>query len=529
MRESIDTLGSNGRDRRGRSPATVGGIREDRISTPDRSRRSLHSTVRCPLFRRGEKGRTLARWRMINASGVPGSLEPGTTSRDSAIREGLAPFDRWNRDLPLMDSTTRSDGDPTMSRLAADRNLLFGILALQMDFISRDALIAAMNAWVLEKHRPLADLLEERGALSPGRPRPARAAGPPAHRAARRRPGPEPRRAQLGRLAPRRPGSAVARRPRRAGQPGRPRPRSRARADGASRRWPATIARRHRRPPRSACPAPRAAVPHPPAPRPGRAGRGLRRPRRGAAPRGGAQADPGPARRRSREPLPVPARGRDHRRAGASRHRAGLRPGPLRRRPAVLRHAVHQGRQPQGGDRALPRRPSRPADGPRRADAGASASCCGGSSTSATRSPTPTAGACCTATSSRATSCWASTARRWWWTGAWPRSSGAVRRVLGRGDAPPAVGQRVERDAARLGDRHAGVHEPRAGRRPARSARPGQRRLQPGRDALLPADRPRAVRGTGRRGRCCGRCSAASSRRRGRSTPDVPARWRRSA
>ncbi len=33
----------------------------------------------------------------------------------------------------------------------ADRNLLFGILALQMDFISRDALIAAMNAWVLDK------------------------------------------------------------------------------------------------------------------------------------------------------------------------------------------------------------------------------------------------------------------------------------------------------------------------------------------------------------------------------------------
>ncbi len=29
---------------------------------------------------------------------------------------------------------------------AAERNLLFGILALQMDFISRDALIAAMTS-----------------------------------------------------------------------------------------------------------------------------------------------------------------------------------------------------------------------------------------------------------------------------------------------------------------------------------------------------------------------------------------------
>ncbi len=48
---------------------------------------------------------------------------------------------------------------------AADRNLLFGILALQMDFITRDALIASMNAWVLEKHRPLGEILVERGAL----------------------------------------------------------------------------------------------------------------------------------------------------------------------------------------------------------------------------------------------------------------------------------------------------------------------------------------------------------------------------
>jgi hypothetical protein len=31
--------------------------------------------------------------------------------------------------------------------MSADRNLLLGILALQMDFISRDALIQAMNVW----------------------------------------------------------------------------------------------------------------------------------------------------------------------------------------------------------------------------------------------------------------------------------------------------------------------------------------------------------------------------------------------
>src|SRR5262245_59007429 len=48
---------------------------------------------------------------------------------------------------------------------AADRNLLFGILALQMDFINRDQLVAAMSAWVLGKARALGQLLVEQKAL----------------------------------------------------------------------------------------------------------------------------------------------------------------------------------------------------------------------------------------------------------------------------------------------------------------------------------------------------------------------------
>jgi serine/threonine-protein kinase len=47
----------------------------------------------------------------------------------------------------------------------ADRNLLFGILALQMDFISRDVLIRAMHAWVLEKSKSLGQVLVEQNAL----------------------------------------------------------------------------------------------------------------------------------------------------------------------------------------------------------------------------------------------------------------------------------------------------------------------------------------------------------------------------
>ena len=56
-----------------------------------------------------------------------------------------------------------------MSMASSDRNLLFGILAIQMDFISRDALIAAMNAWVLDKMKSLGEILVAQQALAPKR------------------------------------------------------------------------------------------------------------------------------------------------------------------------------------------------------------------------------------------------------------------------------------------------------------------------------------------------------------------------
>jgi eukaryotic-like serine/threonine-protein kinase len=54
-----------------------------------------------------------------------------------------------------------------MSASTADKNLLYGIIALQMDFISRDVLVTAMNAWVLRKQTPLADILFEQRAFTP--------------------------------------------------------------------------------------------------------------------------------------------------------------------------------------------------------------------------------------------------------------------------------------------------------------------------------------------------------------------------
>jgi hypothetical protein len=59
--------------------------------------------------------------------------------------------------------------DATPSRPSADRNLLFGILALQLDFISRDSLIAAMHAWVLDKAKPLGLILVEQRGLEPAK------------------------------------------------------------------------------------------------------------------------------------------------------------------------------------------------------------------------------------------------------------------------------------------------------------------------------------------------------------------------
>ena len=53
-----------------------------------------------------------------------------------------------------------------MNTANGDRNLLFGVLALEMDFINRDALVAAMHAWILDKAKSLSQILVEQGALS---------------------------------------------------------------------------------------------------------------------------------------------------------------------------------------------------------------------------------------------------------------------------------------------------------------------------------------------------------------------------
>src|SRR3954452_10198773 len=52
-----------------------------------------------------------------------------------------------------------------MAALAADYNLLFGLLALQNGLINQVQLVAAFQAWTLDKARALADHLVGRGDL----------------------------------------------------------------------------------------------------------------------------------------------------------------------------------------------------------------------------------------------------------------------------------------------------------------------------------------------------------------------------
>src|SRR3954462_14603443 len=55
-----------------------------------------------------------------------------------------------------------------MAALTADRDLLFGLLALQNGLIDQVQLVAAFQAWTRDKARPLADHLVARGDLDAG-------------------------------------------------------------------------------------------------------------------------------------------------------------------------------------------------------------------------------------------------------------------------------------------------------------------------------------------------------------------------
>src|SRR4051812_24228596 len=70
---------------------------------------------------------------------------------------------RFPKDLGLIDSVLVK---PAEAKATADYNLLFGIMAVEANIIGRDDLIAALKDWVLDKSKPLGQILSERGALA---------------------------------------------------------------------------------------------------------------------------------------------------------------------------------------------------------------------------------------------------------------------------------------------------------------------------------------------------------------------------
>ena len=220
----------------------------------------------------------------------------------------------------------------------ADRHLLFGLIALQVGLIDQAKLVAAFQAWTLDRSRSSAEHPTGRGDLDPDDPprstrlrepstpsstaASSRRALPPSPSHTRRAPSlvaAEQRGAERHRRASRllsvlRRSTPTSGRP--ATPPGKPSVTGSGSASSAP--WPGG--------PWAPCSSPSTPSLEP---------RG-RKPSRSSS---GSPTTP-PRQRLLR------ARGRDHRRSGAPRHRPRLPPQRRRRRPAVLCHAAHPRRQP---------------------------------------------------------------------------------------------------------------------------------------------------------------------------------------
>ena len=211
------------------------------------------------------------------------------------------------------DAVFGQDGhsDPALKpRVDAAQSLLFGLLALHNNFIDRETLLAAFNAWVADKSRSLGTILLDKARLPAAR-----------HAVLQtlvlehlRQHDFDPQRSLTAITVPPSVRDGLEEIPDFVLQKsliefclaksGAEHTDGESTADlgrgrlGDRGRWP---------------------VPHPPLPRPWRPGRGLRGPRPGAAPRGRAQGDQAPITPTTPTAGPVRGRGRDHRRAGASR------------------------------------------------------------------------------------------------------------------------------------------------------------------------------------------------------------------
>ena len=88
-----------------------------------------------------------------------------------SVREYLVRFPEY---ASIIHAVFSGKTDPDMKTLSPQRddtggNLLFGVLALQNNFIGRNDLLGAFAAWVANQSRPLARVLVDRGALDESR------------------------------------------------------------------------------------------------------------------------------------------------------------------------------------------------------------------------------------------------------------------------------------------------------------------------------------------------------------------------
>ena len=93
-------------------------------------------------------------------------LPKSSRLRKSDVTTVLYPCMGGHGTLHRLDPSHPAPKGRAMSASSADRNLLFGVLALQADFLDCRQFAEACSAWAGRKQTPLADLLIERGWLT---------------------------------------------------------------------------------------------------------------------------------------------------------------------------------------------------------------------------------------------------------------------------------------------------------------------------------------------------------------------------
>ena len=71
-----------------------------------------------------------------------------------------------DKHVPNEDGPPTTDAQGGGETFRSDRNLLFGIVALQLDFVTREQLIGGMTAWATAKDQRLGDVLVKQKAMT---------------------------------------------------------------------------------------------------------------------------------------------------------------------------------------------------------------------------------------------------------------------------------------------------------------------------------------------------------------------------